>query len=88
MISILLQIIFFANGIFYDVEQTIPAPFGGWIARFNPMTSIITAARDAMLYGRITHVKDMAVWLVVGAVLSIIGIALMYKNENNYVKVI
>ena len=52
------------------------------------MTSIITAARDAMLYGRITHVKDMAVWLVVGTVLSIIGIALMYKNENNYVKVI
>lgn len=88
VISILLQIIFFANGIFYDVEQTIPAPFGGWIARFNPMTSIITAARDAMLYGRITHVKDMAVWLVVGAVLAIIGIALMYKNENNYVKVI
>lgn len=88
VISILLQIIFFANGIFYNVEQTIPAPFGGWIARFNPMTSIITAARDAMLYGTITHVKDMAVWLVVGVVLSIIGITLMYKNENNYVKVI
>ena len=52
------------------------------------MTSIITAARDAMLYGTITHVKDMAVWLVVGVVLSIIGITLMYKNENNYVKVI
>lgn len=88
VVSILLQIIFFANGIFYNVEQTIPAPFGGWIARFNPMTAIITAARDALLYGQVTHFQSMVLWLIVGIVLSVIGISLMYKNENNYVKVI
>ena len=34
------------------------------------------------------HRRLILLWFVIGSVLSAIGVAIIYKNENNYVKVI
>ncbi len=40
------------------------------------------------VYCETPHRKLILLWFVIGAALSAIGVAIIYKNENNYVKVI
>lgn len=88
VINIVLRLVFYFTGIFYDVEKRIPAPFKYWVLRINPLAAFITEARYALLYGRITHWGLLYAWLAVSALLCVVAIRVVYKNENGYVKVI
>lgn len=88
VVTILLRMLFYLTGIFYDVAKRIPAPAGPTLARANPIAFLAQSARDALIYGRTPDMKLMAVWFLVGVVLSIIGMQTIYRNENSYVKVL
>ena len=88
VIQIVLRLVFYFTGIFYDVEKRIPAPYKYWVLRLNPMAAFITEARYALLYGRITHWGLLYAWLGLSLLLSVISVRVVYKNENGYVKVI
>jgi len=88
VINIVLRLVFYFTGIFYDVEKRIPAPFKYWVLRINPLAAFITEARYALLYGRITHWGLLYAWLAVSALLCVVAVRVVYKNENGYVKVI
>lgn len=90
--KIFLRIVFYLTGIFYDLEGRVTKIYGHRVAmmieHFNPMASVMTSARKVVLYGTMPGYKAMAIWFVLGIIFSAIGIKMIYKNENNYVKVI
>ena len=88
VVNIALRLVFYVTGIFYDVEKRLPAPWGGYITKVNPLAYMISSARNAILYGQNVEVKALLMWLVLSIALVILGVRLVYKNENNYVKVI
>lgn len=87
VINILLKLIFYFSGIFYSVSKRIPAPYGTIMAKLNPVAFIIEESRKALLHGQAIGFWFYAIWFVISIAICIIGIRLIYKNENNYVKV-
>lgn len=87
-IAILLNVLMYFSGIFYSVENRLPNPFGFIVNRINPLSFIISSFRNILLYQTPIDLMFTALWLLISAVLSAIGIGILYKNENNYVKII
>lgn len=88
VINIALRVIFYMTGIFYNIERRAGNLLGRILNRFNPLALMISSARSAILYDTTPLWKYLFAWMAVGVILSIIGIRLIQKNENSYVKVI
>ncbi len=87
-IAILLNMMFYLSGIFYDIETTMAAPLGSIIARANPMAFLINSMRNALLYETAPDLTLMGIWFLVSVILCAIGVRIIYKYENSYVKVV
>lgn len=87
-IPIILRLLMYLTGIFYDVQKRVPEPLNIWVMRINPLAMLIDALRNAFLNGEITHTFLLPVWFLLGVGFSALGTYIIYKNENNYVKVI
>lgn len=88
VISILLNMLMFFSGVFYSVETRLDAPFGAIVGIFNPVAFLMTSMRKAIMYHQCPDIPLLLVWTAVGLILSFMGIRILYKNENNYAKVI
>ena len=87
VVNIALKLLFYFSGIFYSVAKRIPAPYGKLMAKVNPVAFAIEQARGALLYGKNMDWLGLGIWFVIAIVFCVIGIRIIYKNENNYVKV-
>mgnify|MGYP004611386675 CR=1 FL=1 len=87
-VGILLNLLMFLSGMFYDVVNTLPEPLNFVLMCLNPVVVFIDAMRNALLYNKITNVPILIVWMLLGVLISYIGIHIVNKNENGYVKVI
>lgn len=87
-VGIVLSMMMFLSGIFYDVMTTLDAPLGGAMMTLNPVAMVIDSMRNALLYGTISNVPQMALWSVAAIILCCIGVHIVYKNENGYVKIV
>lgn len=87
IITILLKIVFYLSGIFFSVSKRIPAPYGNWLAKINPVAFIIEESRNVLIYGSGANYIYMGIWVLISIILCVIGIKLIYKYENSYVKV-
>lgn len=88
VINILFKLIFYLSGIFFAIEKRVPAPYNTLLLKLNPMAYIINDLRRVLLYDLMPYRKLMLVWFVIGLILSMIGVRMVYKYENSYVKVI
>ncbi len=92
VVKIFLRMMFYLTGVFYNLSDKVGSVLGEkWailIGHLNPMASLITDMRLALLNGTMPDIKFTAVWFVLGILVSMLGIRLIYKNENSYVKVI
>jgi len=88
IVQILLRLLFYITGIFYSVVKRLPEPYGQYALKLNPIAFILNGMRDCLLYGRAPNVKLMLVWMVIGITVAAIGVRIIYKYENGYVKVI
>lgn len=86
--AILLNMLFFLSGVFYDVETSIVAPWGYLLKIFNPVAMYIDAMRNALLYKITPDFLVFGAWTVVSVILCCIGVHIVYKYENSYVKVV
>lgn len=86
--DIVLRIVFYVTGIFYNLSDKLTGNFGFWLLHINPVAFYINSFRDSLLYAKMPDIPWLIAWSVVGLLLSVIGIKLIQKNENNYVKVI
>ncbi len=88
IVTLLLRILFYLTGIFYDIQKRVPAPANFWVLRLNPTACLLTQMREALLYGEVVLWEWLVGWFAAGILLSFLGICLIYKNENSYVKVV
>lgn len=88
VIGIVLDLLFYVTGIFYNVQKSFPEPFGEWLQRINPIAYMISCARKALIYCETPSIMVIGVWLLVSLILAVGGIMLIHKNENNYVRII
>ena len=85
VLNAVLRLIFYISGVFYSVDQ-IPEPYRTLLLYGNPVAFVIDGLRRCMLYGLVPYRRLLVVWFIVGTVISYIGIVLIYRNENSYVK--
>lgn len=87
-IGILLNMLMFLSGIFYDVLSSLPSPLNIIMMSGNPVAMLITSMRDALLYNRISNVPLVIGWAIISVILCFVGVHIVYKNENAYVKMV
>lgn len=86
IVQIGMRMLFFLSGIFYDLEGRLEGSLGVVMERLNPAAHIILQMRRIMLYGKAPSIPWFIAWLVAGILLSVIGVALIYKYERRYIK--
>ena len=91
VITVVLQLGFYVSGIFYSLENRLTGNLA-WAAELltncNPVALIMADMRAVVLNNGSVHLIAFAVWSVISVVAAIIGIRLIYKFENSYVKII
>lgn len=87
-VGILLNMLMFLSGIFYDVMTTLPEPLSNIMMICNPIAMLVKMMRDALLYQTSPNALLLLIWFIISVVLCYIGVRLVYKNENGYVKVV
>ena len=87
-VGILLNLLMFLSGMFYDVVTALPEPLNHILMCINPVVVFIDTMRNALLYNKITNIPLILMWMILGLLISYIGIHIVNKNENGYVKVI
>ena len=54
----------------------------------NPIALIMTDIRNTLLYNQSPHYLALGIWLAVCLLISTVGVKIIYKYENSYVKII
>lgn len=88
IVSILMTMLMYFTGVFYSLSKRVPEPFGRILETCNPVAFLISAARNVLLYEQGIYSSIFIGWTIVSILLSIFGIRLIIRNENNYIKVI
>lgn len=85
--AILFRMLFYLTGIMFNLEKRVPE-YGAALNRYNPVAFLITSMRQCLLYSQRPALRQLAVWFLVSALLAMLGIRKIYKEENSYVKAI
>ena len=88
VITVLLKLAFYLSGIFYSIRTRVPEPYSTILLKCNPVAFIMDQLRGCMLYMQSANIAIMSIWFITGIVLAVIGVKVIYKYENSYVKVI
>lgn len=88
VLNIALRLLFYLTGVFWNIMDRLPAPFNSYVGKGNPIAFLLTAMRDCVLYEKTPDLPLLFGWFLFGLVISILGVRLIYRNENSYVKVI
>lgn len=89
VLNITLRLFFYLSGVFYSVENRIDDEMLRFIfLKVNPISFIIVQMRNVLLYDREFDFITYFIWLFISIVIVCIGVNVIYKNENGYVKVI
>ncbi|MGP1586926.1 MAG: ABC transporter permease [Treponemataceae bacterium] len=87
-VNILLTMLMFLSGIFYNITTTLPEPLNVLMMTFNPVSVFIDVMRNALLFNMVADLPLLALWFVGSILLCYIGVHIVYKNENSYVKLV
>ena len=85
---LILRLLFYMTGIFWDIMKKLDEPYNILVCRINPAAFLLHSLRDCVLYQTAPDCGLLLIWFLIGLVISILGIRLVYRNENSYVKVI
>ncbi len=91
IITVVLQLIFYLSGIFYDITDRLAGKYPDLcrlLTYGNPVALIMIDIRNTLLYNTPPHYFALAFWFVVCLIISVIGVRVIYKYENSYVKII
>lgn len=88
LLDIVLKLMFYLSGIFYNVRDRIDGELGRYLLYGNPVAVSINEFRNVMLYQTHPNFKILLFWTLIGIVCTAIGVKIIHKNENNYAKVV
>lgn len=87
-ISILLHVLMYLSGIFYNIDTALRGTIGMIVKIFNPVAYFIQSVRFVVLgTGKIDYLS-LGIWYIISLILVMCGMRIIYKYENSYVKVI
>ena len=87
VMTIVLKLTFYLSGIFYAISTRVPAPYNRILLNLNPIALIIDSFRKTFLSAHLVNYRMLGFWLIIGIILSIIGVKTVQKYENSYAKV-
>lgn len=87
IVNILLNMLMYMSGIFYSFER-FGGIYGTILENCNPIAFLMSAMRKVLIYASSPNYVVLLAWLILASLLAIWGTCIIYKNENNYVKVI
>lgn len=87
IVAIVIRLLFYITGIFYNLEKRIPE-VGVLLNRYNPVAFLISSMRRCLIYHQAPTVGWLLLWLAISLGLAVLGIRKIYKEENGYVKAI
>lgn len=87
IIAILLRLLFYMTGIFYNIEKRIPQ-YGTALNQYNPVAFLLSSMRQCLIYGQAPNRILLLFWMTVSIILVVLGVRKIYKEENSYVKAI
>jgi ABC-type polysaccharide/polyol phosphate export permease len=84
-----LEISFIEKIPFFETSKEVWSFVGNVLTNFNPLALIMSDMRYAVLgNGEGIHYVALLAWTIISVIVSIIGIKVIYKFENSYVKII
>ena len=87
VVRIILRFVFYATGIFYSLETRIESDaLRNLLLHYNPMAFFVQSTRRCLIYHTLPEAKWLLIWTVISLLLCVIGVRLIYKYENSYVK--
>ena len=86
MLRAVLQLFFYFTGIFYDLREILPGPWGGLLTRINPLAAVLQGLRECLLGGRPPEAGTTLLWFLAGGMLCVLGIRLNGRLESTYRK--
>ena len=87
-VTILLNMVMYLSGVFYDMNNSLSPPFNVVLMYCNPVAILIDSMRNALLYNTVSNIPQLIIWSMISVILCCVGIHTVYKNENGYVKVV
>lgn len=88
IIRIAFRLVFYMSGVFYDIASSISSPYGEILLKINPVAVAMSGCRNTLIYSTSPDWVMIGVWSAIGLLISAWGIAVVYKNENNYGKIL
>ena len=88
VMSVALQMLFYVSGVFFPINELLEPALAQMIFTFNPMALIMFEARNALLYAIPCQWGLLGIYFAVAAVVSFLGISLIYRTESQYIKVV
>lgn len=88
ILNAVLRMLFYFSGVFYSIEKRVPGIYGTILLKYNPVAMVMDGMRSCVLYGKDPNFIFMGIWFVIAVLFSFLGVHIIYKNENTYVKVI
>lgn len=88
IVTVFLRLVFYMTGIFYNIVTRVPEPYNKLLLHCNPMAGLVQSARNCILYESSPYYLSLGVWFVISLLTCVIGVGLISKYENTYVKVI
>ena len=88
VVSVMLQVVFYISGVFYELNDRLGDGVGTILRNYNPVARLMYEGRNVLLYGQNASVGGLCFWLAVGLILSVTGVALVTRYERDYLKVI
>ena len=88
VIKPLLRLMFYMSGIIYSIPDRIPATYSWILLDLNPIALLANEFRNVIMYNIAPNYYMVGCWFLIALIFSLIGIRLIQKRENSYVKVI
>lgn len=86
--NIVLKMVFYLSGIFYNITERLNGHLAFFLLRLNPVAFLMNEGRKVLLYRSLPSFEGLLIWGLVGVLLCMYGIHVIHKNENSYAKVI
>lgn len=84
---VLTRLLFYLSGVFYSLER-LPLMLRNIYSFVCPTGFMLAQCRNVMMYGMKVDYPILGYWLAFSILLIIIGLRIMNKHENTYIKVV
>ena len=82
------QLLFYASGVFYPLSRVWDETTVNIIHWLNPIALILNESRNALLYKETSNWIVLLCWGLIGTLIIAISLSMIYRRENEYVKLV